>query len=95
MAIKPSRGEPIGVDDEVEPFGPVNPYTRRNPKDQTGSFGKGAFVEFDLPSPAIPAFGIGPRNNYRIPTESALSLIEMRPAFVVIRWWQIWKWWNR
>ena len=95
MAIRPSRGEPIGVDVEVEPFGPVNPYSRDNPKTATGSAGKGAYVEFNLPESAICVFGIGPRNSYRIPTASPLSLIALHPRFVVIRWWQPWKWWNQ
>jgi hypothetical protein len=95
MAINPSRGEPLGVDVEVEPFGPVNPFSRDNPKAATGSFGKGAYVEFDLPATAFRVVGVGPRNNYRIPTSTALSLIALRPKFVTIRWWQLWKWWNR
>jgi hypothetical protein len=53
-AIKPSRGEPIGVDVEVEPFGSVNPYGSRSPKREIGSKGDGAYVEFDLPEGTIP-----------------------------------------
>lgn len=94
-AIKPARGTPVGVDVEVEPFGPVSPYSHRNPKDETGAKGGGAYVEFDLPDNAIFRPWIGPRNNARIPTEVPLRLDGLRPTFVILRWWQIWRWWRR
>jgi hypothetical protein len=52
-AIKIARGDPPGVDGEVEPFGPVHPWLRQNPKANTGAKGGGAYVEFDLPEKAI------------------------------------------
>ena len=55
----------------------------------------GAYVEFDLPEKAIPHRGIGPRQTARIPTDAPLSLESLRPQFVRIRFWQLWKWWKR
>jgi hypothetical protein len=94
LAIKVSRGTPLGVDVEVEPFAPVHPWRRRNPKDDTGAVGGGAYVEFDLPENAISEPWVGPRNNARIPTQAPLRLDGLRPVFVIVRWWQIWKWWR-
>jgi hypothetical protein len=94
-AINPSRGTTLGVDVEVEPFGRVSPYSWRSPKRETGAKGGGAFVEFDLPEGAILEPWIGPRNNARIPAPGPFSLNGLRPTFVKIRWWQIWKWWNK
>jgi hypothetical protein len=95
-AIKSSRGEPRGVDVEVAPFGPVNPFSRRSPKAETGAKGGGAYVEFDLPEGAVPAPWVGPRRNARIPTSGdSLSLEELNPTYEMIRWWQIWKWWGK
>jgi hypothetical protein len=94
--IKAARGTPHGVDVEVEPFGPVNPYSRRSPRTETGAAGGGAYVEFDLPANAVPQPWVGPRNNARIPTAGApLSLNGLNPKFEKIRWWQFWKWWNK
>ena len=93
-AINPSRGEPMGVDVEVEPFGTLNPFSRLSPRATTGAYGEGAYVEFDLPEGAIPEPDIGPRNNMRIPTTTPLSLIGLKPVFVRVRWWQVWKWWD-
>ncbi|MCI0680940.1 MAG: hypothetical protein L0Y71_02450 [Gemmataceae bacterium] len=95
FAINPARHDPVGVDVEAEPFGPVNPFARRNPKDETGANGGGAYVEFDLPANAIPRPLLGPRNNARIPTDQPLRLDELHPTFVALRWWQVWKWWGR
>lgn len=89
------REVPIGVDVEIEPFGLVNPYSLRSPKRETGAQGGGAYVEFELPNNAILRPGIGPRNTARIPTDQPLALASLRPRFVKIRFWQIWKWWNR
>ena len=73
QAIRPARGEPLGVDVEVEPFGRVNPYSRRSPKRETGAKGNGAYVEFDLPDNAIFPPEVEPRNCARIPTDGPLS----------------------
>lgn len=94
-AIKIARGDPPGVDVEVEPFGPVSPFSHGNPKDQTGAYGRGAYVEFDLPSNAVRQPWLGPRNNARIPTKGPLSVAGLNPVFVILRWWQPWKWWRR
>jgi hypothetical protein len=91
-----SRGPALGVDVEVEPFGPVNPYSRGGPQAETGARGGGAYVEFDLPTHAIPQPWVGPRNSARIPTGGAsLSVEGLNPRYVKIRWWQIWKWLNQ
>ncbi len=80
---------------EVEPFGPVNPYMWGSPREETGAYGGGCYVEFDLPDGSLPRPQIGPRNNARILTEAPLSLDGLNPIFVRIHWWQFWKWWNR
>jgi len=82
MAIKPSRGEPVGVDVEVEPFGP--PQTG---KSETGAIGDGYFVEFDLPEGAVPTPTIGPRNTRKIPTDEPLDISPRNPEFH-----RIWPW---
>jgi hypothetical protein len=94
MAINPSRGDPIGVDVEVEPFGPVHPWLTQSPQANTGASGGGAYVEFDLPDNAIRQPWVGPRNNARIPTSKPLRIDGLRPVFVVPRWWQFWKLWR-
>lgn len=95
LAINPSRGVPIGVDVEVEPFGPVNPYSLRSPKDETGAYGGGAYVEFDLPENAVMDPTVGPRNNAHIPCNEPLRIASLNPKFVKISWWHIWKWLNK
>jgi len=93
MKIKASRGQPQGVDVEIEPFGSARPFPRhRAPAAETGAKGRGAYVEFDLPANALP-IDVGPRNTARIPTGGMpLSLEGLNPTFVRVRWWQIWKW---
>ena len=48
-----------------------------------GSWGRSAYVEFDLPPGSVPTY-IGPRNTAKIPTADAnapLSLDGLRPVF--------------
>lgn len=92
QAINASRGQPYGVDVEVEPFGNVLPG-RGGPKGDLGSAGEGAYVEFDLPGNAVSTYGIGPRNTARIPTggpSTPLSLEGLNPKFVSVPWWKFW-----
>ena len=92
-AIKIARGDPPGVDVEVEPFGRANPFILGSPKNETGAKGSGAYVEFDLPENIVDQPWVGARTTARIVTETPLRLEGLRPVFVRIRLWQIWKWW--
>jgi RHS repeat-associated protein len=87
MALNPSRGTPIGVHVEVEPFGPL-----RGGAAETGAAGRGAYIEFDLPPGTVPTPGyIGPRKTAVIPAETPLPLTDLNPTFGKTRpWW--WPW---
>jgi hypothetical protein len=92
-AINPSRGEPSGVDVEIQPFGSPKPGPG-GPAAETGAAMEGAFVEIDLPSNAIPT-SVGPRNTARIPTSGPLPIAGLNPQFVrVRRWWNLWYFWR-
>ena len=88
QSIKPSRGEPPGVDVEVEPFGSTRPGLG-GPKADTGSAYEGAYVEFDLPENAIPT-NVGPRNTARIPADGPLPIGRLNPRVVRRPWWKLW-----
>ena len=102
QSIKISRGGPgIGVDVEVQPFGPVKPFPNHTtPGAQLGAGSQlstdlsTSFVEFDLPTNAIPTPWVSQsRNTARIPTDSSgLPLAGLNPSFQTIHWWQFWKW---
>lgn len=78
-----SRGEPIGVDVEVEPFGPT-----RSAGDELGAFAGEAFVEFDLPRNHVPTPWVGPRNTARIPTGGdSLDISNLNPKFKKVGRW--------
>ncbi|MCP4003405.1 MAG: hypothetical protein GY725_04340, partial [bacterium] len=81
MAIDPSRGDPLGVDVEVEPFGP--PSTA---KGELGADKGDRFVEFDLPEGSVPHPNIGPRNTRRIPTDTPLDISGLNPVFRRASW---------
>lgn len=80
--INPSRGG--GVHVETEPFGPA-----RTASQETGAFGRGAYVEFDSPLDVVPT-NVGPRNTGVIPSTSPLPLEGTNPAFVTRPWWKFW-----
>jgi len=91
-AIKPARGEPAGVHVEVEPFGTARPFPEHDgPARQTGAKAGEAYVEFDLPDNAVRTV-VGPRHTAVIPTEHPLPLEGRHAVFVIVRWWQFWKW---
>ncbi len=91
-AIEPARGEPVGVHVEIEPFGTARPYPEySSPARQTGAKGGGAYVEFDLPDNAV-RIVVGPRNTAVIPSEVPLPLAGRHAVFVMVRWWQFWRW---
>ncbi len=90
--IKPSRGQPIGVDVEVEPFGPVRWSPEyATPSAELGASGGryGGYVEFDLPDNAISTYVSQTRSTARIPTDGPLSLEGLNPVFVSRPWWRI------
>jgi hypothetical protein len=68
-AINPGRGNPPGVHVEVAPFGPA-----KSASAETGAFGKGAYVEFQVPKSTIQSTNVGPRNTGVIPSNSAVPL---------------------
>jgi hypothetical protein len=100
--IKPSRGEPgTGVDVEVEPFGSASPIpAHRSPGAEVGAGTQlstslaSRYIEFDLPEGSIPTPWVSEtRNTARIPTGLAgLPIKDLNPRFVIVRWWQFWKW---
>jgi hypothetical protein len=93
-AINPSRGDPIGVDVETEPFGTTKPGLG-GPAAETGAKSDGAYVEIDLPENAIPTRNTGPRNTARIPTSDPLPIGGLNPRFVPVRrWWNLWYFWR-
>ncbi|MCK5803822.1 MAG: RHS repeat-associated core domain-containing protein, partial [Lentisphaeria bacterium] len=87
-AVDPARGNPRGVDVEVEPFGPTKPGLH-GPKAETGAAAEGAYVEFDLPDSAI-STNVGPRNTARIPTNEPLPIRNLNPTIVKPPWWKFW-----
>lgn len=89
-----SRGEPPGIDVEGEPFGTLIPFLYSSPKEETGAYGRGAYVEFDLPESSIPQPWVGRRRSFRIPSGVPFSIRDLNPVFVTVRWWEIWNWWN-
>lgn len=96
MALEPSRGSggfAAGIHVEVEPFGTTRPGVD-GPKAQLGSFGEGAYVEFDAPSGMI-LTSVGVRNTAMIPTgvDKPLSLVGLKPRFVKVRcvYYQFWR----
>jgi hypothetical protein len=91
--IHPSRGEPLGVDVETEPFGSTKPGLG-GPAAETGADRDGAYVEIDLPDNAI-VTNVGPRNTARIPAQDPLPIGGLNPQFVPVRrWWNLWYFWR-
>jgi hypothetical protein len=91
--INPSRGEPLGIDVETEPFGPTKPWLG-GPRVETGAAKEGAYVEIDLPADTIPT-NVGPRNTAGIPTSDPLPIAGLNPKFVSVRrWWNLWYVWR-
>ncbi len=95
--ILPARGDmgfEAGVHVEVEPFGSAKPG-QTGPKEKTGAFQGGAFVEFDAPPGLVCTPMIGPRNTAIIatPVDQPLSLTGLIPRYVKVRrrFWQIWR----
>lgn len=77
----------------MEPFGPTTPGLD-GPSAHTGAYQEGAYVEFDLPSDAVPT-SVGPRITAVIPTTNALRLDGLNPRFVRVRqWWNLWYFWR-
>jgi hypothetical protein len=96
-AILPARGDmgfEAGVHVEVEPFGSATPG-ETGPKEETGAFKGGAFVEFDAPGGMVRTPMISPRNTAIIPTavDQPLSLRALNPRYVKVRRhiWQFWR----
>ncbi len=81
MAIYPSRGNPVGVHVETQPFGPA----ATGAADTGAAFG-GAYVEFDAPSSMLPT-SVGPRNTGVIPSSDPLTLQNLNPAFHKAPWY--------
>jgi RHS repeat-associated protein len=79
-AINPSRGG--GVHVEISPFG-----IPRTAAQETGAFGRGAYVEFNSPGNVIPTF-VGPRSTGVIPTASPLPISGANPIFYTRPWWR-------
>ncbi len=75
-AINPGRGDPAGVHVEIAPFGRSKTATG-----ETGAFGKGRFVEFDVPRSSIQPTKVGPRNTGVIPTNRPLDIRGANPRF--------------
>ena len=91
--IRPSRGEPVGVHVETQPFGSTVPGIG-GPNAETGATDEGAYVEFVLPANAQPT-RVGPRNTAMIPTPIPLVLTGLDPRFIrVRRWWNLWFFWR-
>ena len=82
-AINAGRGNPPGVHVEVAPFG-----SAKSASAETGAFGKGAFVEFEVPPSSIQRTNVGPRNTGVIPTNSALPLQGTNATFNKSSWWK-------
>jgi len=87
--INASRGEPLGVDVEVTPFGSVKPGLN-GPSEHFSAAGSGGYIEFDLPSNFIKTFVHPSRNSVRIPAESGLDISTLNPVYVKY-WWFFWK----
>ena len=75
-AINPGRGSPVGVHVETAPFGPSKTASA-----ETGAFGKGWFVEFDVPPSSVSPTKVGPRSTGVIPTNKPLSIKNANPRF--------------
>ena len=73
-AINPGRGDPVGVHVETAPFGPS-----KSASAETGAFGRGRFVEFDVPRSSIQPTKVGPRNTGVIPTDKPLDVKSANP----------------
>ena len=80
--INVSRGG--GVHVETQPFGPAPTASK-----ETGAFGRGGYVEFDVPRGVVPT-NVGPRNTGVIPTTAPLPLRGANPDFVRPSWWKFW-----
>ncbi|GAB2191041.1 hypothetical protein MAH1_26490 [Sessilibacter sp. MAH1] len=78
QAINEARGIPIGVDVEVAPF--TNPKTASA---ETGAFGSGYFVEFDIPVSSLIRTKVSESNikTAKIPTEIPLPIGDKNPKF--------------
>jgi hypothetical protein len=85
-AINPGRGNPPGVHVEVAPFGPA-----KSASAETGAFGKGAYVEFQVPKSTIQSTNVGPRNTGVIPSNSAVPLQGTNATFKQSSWWKFWE----
>ena len=85
MAVRPGRGNTVGVHVETQPFG-----SARSGAEQTGAFGRGAYVEFDAPSTITATPPVGPRNTGLIPSSTPVSIQGLNPTFKTIQWWNIW-----
>jgi hypothetical protein len=99
MAINPGRAQcpgGVGVNVEVEPFGPTTPGVN-SPARQVGAAKRTgtAYVEFDLPASAVrDPMPVGPRNTASIPTDTPLPIGDLNPIFVEVRqWWNLWYFW--
>jgi hypothetical protein len=83
--INASRGEPFGVDVEIQPF-------MKPSEVKLGQAGTGAYVEFSVPASDVgpPADGFlgGTGNAGRIATGGApLNIQNAIPKFVIWKWW--------
>jgi hypothetical protein len=81
MAINPSRGNPVGVHVEAQPFGSAVTGSA-----DTGAAFGGAYVEFDAPSSMLPT-SVGPRTTGVIPTSDPLPLQNLNPTFHKVPWY--------
>lgn len=85
MAINAARGNPVGVHVEVAPFGAASTGAQ-----ETGAFGSGAYIQFQVPQNSLVSTYVGPRSTAIIPTNNPLPLNGTNPTFVNIPWWRLW-----